>query len=270
MSNLKGIYLHIDMLGMTFSRSPMMQIVSQRHRPVSVAAVTLSDAMGDVYRAFAPDQPVSIQYGYRGEAPATWTGLTTTRKAVGKDQIEVGCVGMDRSLITSQIKLIWENEAPDAIMRHAIRLAGLTPGRVDIPGSSVVVPKFISGNGSLNQVAIQLSHTLTHAFDLDMSRWALWMDMTQNVVHWGDFDREGETPAIETGSALLQHTPASDQRGLHLVETFLMAGYEHSRAFRLIDQRRQIDQTYRALTVRHEVSENSRTFIEYGEEYDQL
>ena len=266
---MKGLYLVITLFGETFTRSPLLRIQSARHRPVCLCSMVLSDADGKIYKAFQAGEPVKVAYGYRGDTPVIWEGYTTTRKAVKKDQIEIGCIGMDRNMVTKRIKLTWENETPDAIVRHAIRLAGLVPGRVDSPGS-YVLPKFIAGNITLDQTVRQCAHTLQHAFGADMSRWALWMDIEKDVVNWGDFDRAGEVPVIESGGAMLQHAPASDPRGLNWVETFLHAGFEHSRKFRLTDLRRGIDAEFRALSVKHELSENIRTFIEYGEEYDQL
>jgi hypothetical protein len=266
---MKGLRLVIYMLDEVYTRSPLTRILSRRHRPVGLASMVLSDAKSEIYKRFQPGLPVKIEYGYRDEAPTVWEGWTTTRKAVGDDQIEIGCIGVDRPMVSGNIKLAWENESPEAIVRHSIRLSGLTPGRVDAPGP-VVFPKFIAGNVNLAQTVLQCAHTCQHAFGIDMSRWALWMDIEKRVVNWGDFDREGDVPVIESGSALLRHSPASDQRGLHQIETFLHAGFEHSRVFRLIDLRREIDREFRALSVRHDLSEQVRTFIEYGEEYDQL
>lgn len=90
-------------------------------------------------------------------------------------------------------------------------------------------------------------------------------------VNWGDFDEEGDIPSVATGAGLIKHLPASDAKGLNVVETFLLAGFMHSMKFRLIDTRRDIDDEFRALSVWHEIKERSvRTFISYGEEYNQF
>ena len=93
----------------------------------------------------------------------------------------------------------------------------------------------------------------------------------EGKINWGDFDEEGDAPMIATGAGLIQHAPASNKTALNLVETFLLSSFRHSMRFRLLDTRRDVDDEYRALRVRHDINGiKARTFIWYWEENERF
>lgn len=265
---ITGIRTHIFIDGQEVLRCPRCWIESIRHRPLTRAGITLPDPKGELYRSIKNDQFVDIHLGYRNGGPAIWKGLVSWKRwGTTKDQIEVGVAGRcETSLCSIPVVQAWENETPETIVKWSIGQAGLTAGRIDSPG--VTIPRYVASSIPVWQVARQCAHTCQRSFDIDMSRWALWMG-AGGKVNWGDFDEAGDTPVIATGAGLIKHLPAADTKSLNMVETFLLAGFTHSRKIRLIDTRRGIDDEFRALSVRHEIRERStRTFISYGEEYE--
>lgn len=265
---ISGIRTHIFIDGQEVLRCPRCWIEFLRHRPLTRAGITLPDPGGELYRSIKNAQFVEIRLGYRNEDPAIWKGLVSWKRwGSTKDQIEVGVIGREeKALCSTPIIQAWENETPEAIVKWAINQAGLPVGQIDSPG--VTIPRYAASNIPVWQVARQCAHTCQRSFGIDMSRWAFWMD-ADGKVNWGDFDEEGDVPVIATGAGLIKHLPATDAKGLNIVETFLLAGFRHSMKFRLQDTRRGIDDEFRALSVRHEIKERSvRTCIGYGEEYE--
>jgi len=266
---ISGIRTHIFIGGLEVLRCPRCWIESIRHRPLTRAGITLPDPKGEIYRAVNDEDAVEIRLGYRNEDPATWKGsVSWKRRGSTKDQVEIGVVGEEKPLCSTHIIQAWENETPEAIIKYAIGRAGLSAGQIDSTG--VTIPRYVASNIPVWQVARQCAHTCQQAFGIDMSRWAFWTG-SDSKVNWGDFDEPGDTPVIATGAGLIKNLPADDAKGLNTVETFLLAGFRHSMKFRLQDTRRGIDDEFRALRVRHEIKERSvRTFISYGEEYNQF
>lgn len=267
MAQITGIRTHIFIGGTEVYQCPRAWIESVRHRPLSRAGITLPDALGEWYRSISPGTAVEIRLGYRDQAPATWQGTVAwVKHGHTKDQITVGAVGVERPLCETLILQSWEDETPEAILKWAIGQAGLTAGRIDSP--HVTFPRFVASDIPVWQVARQCAHTCRRAYDLEkMRRWAFWMG-ADGEVNWGDFDEPGVTPVIATAAGLIRHKPASDALGLNEVETFLLPAFRHSMLFRLVDSRRGIDDTFRALVVRHSIRPHAvRTFIRYGEEY---
>jgi len=263
---ITGIRTHISIGGLEIMRTPHVWIECERHSPLSRAGITLADPKGEYYRSVGLNYPVRIRIGYRDEEPAVWKGSVSRKEPGTKDQIEIRAVGQDLALTTNIIQS-WANETPEAIIGWAVGQAGLPTGQIDSPG--VTFPWFTARNIPVWQVARQCAHTCQRAFGLDMSRWALWMGAS-GKVNWGDFDEPGDVPVIASGAGLIKHMPANGTGALlSMVETFLLAGFRHSRKFRLIDNRRGIDDEFRALRVRHDITDRAvRTFIWYGEEHE--
>ena len=266
---LSGIRTHIILPGKEIFRCPRCWIESVRHRPLTRYGITLPDPKGEYYRSIEKGAAVEIRLGYRNEAPAIWKGsVSRIRSGLTKDQIEVVVVGVEAPLTETIITQAFENETPETIIKWAIGQAGMTPGRIDVPG--VVFPRFVASSIPVWQVARQCATVCSRAFGMDMTRWALWMDAS-GAVNWGDFEEDGEVPVIATAEGLIAHLPDKNASGLNRVETFLLSGFRHSRLFRLKDWRREIDDTFRALRVRNEVTTTrARTHIWYGEETFEL
>ena len=260
---LDGIRTHIRIGAFEVMRCAELELGGLRRMPLSHCSVLLNDAGGRMFAAVADGDAVTIRLGYRSETPAEWTG-TVVRKEGRGDQTLVCATGSCRALTEMTICESFIDETPEAVVRWAIRQAGLPVGRIDSPG--VVFPRFTASGIPLWQVARQCEHTCRKAFGLDMSGWDLWVG-SDGRVNWGDFEEEGDVPVIATGAGLISHRPVGglSARRVNIVETFLMPEFWHSRKFRLVDIRRGIDSTFRATGIKHFVTGScARTLISYG------
>lgn len=266
---IHGLNIRINLGANEVLRCPEWRIDSRRHSPLGRASVFLPDPLGELWKSVAVPAALEIAYGYRGQESAFWSGQAiSTRLYPAADLIEFRAVDQSSPLATTTITQSWENESPEAIVTWAIRQAGFTPGRIGVTG--LVLPRFVASAIPVWQVAEQAAATCQRAFDLDMSRWALWLGL-DGRVNWGDFDEPGPVPEIATGAGLIKHSPDLSIAGLHRVETFLLPGLMHSQLFRLRDSKRGIDATFRALRVSHRgTPDQVRTFIWYGTEYDRF
>lgn len=262
---ISGIRTHIYVGSREFLRCPRCLIESRRHAPLGRAALNLPDPTGELGRSIAEGSPVEIRLGYRDQAPAIWQGTVSwTRRGATADQLRIGAVDGALPLSATRITQAWQNETPEAIVAWAIRRTGLTVGRID--GLDVGLPRFVASNVPVWQLVRQVAHSCQKAFGVDMSRWALWLGA--DGVNWGDLDEPGGVPTIATGAGLIGHAPGGGPAAVSEVETFLLPGLTHSRRFHLQDIRRGVDETLRALTVRHEIEpKKARTYLCYGEEY---
>ncbi len=261
-----GLRVHILLAGRDILRCPRWWIESERQAPFSMAGLTLADPTGELYRAVKQGDSLEIRGGYRNQTPAIWTGAVAwTRQGRTRDELELAAADPASIIATTLVRQSWENETPEAIVAFAIRKAGLAAGRVGATG--MVLPRFVASSIPVWQVAVQAAHSCQKAFDLDMRRWALWQG-GDGRVNWGDFDEPGDVAVIATAAGLIRHDPAGGAKGLGTVETFLLPELRHSRLFRLRDVRRGVDQTFRALRVRHEgTPDKARTHLVYGEEH---
>lgn len=261
---LSGLSLAITLGAYIYRRAPRVTILSQRHRPLTWTEITLADAQDELWRNFPYGAAASVALSYRNQAQAVWPGTVRGLRTYGKDENEVSLLGPDGPLAATRIQQAWENETPEAIIRWAVGQAGLPLGRIDSPG--VTLPRFVADDIPVYQVAERAAHSVQRAFDIDMSRWALWLGA--DGVNWGDFEEAGDVPVIATGGGLIAHTPVDLPLAWGEVETFLLPDLTHSRTVRIQDMRRGIDGTFRALRVRHEITPASaRTFVAYGDEH---
>lgn len=262
---INGLRTHIIIGGMEILRTPRLLIESVRRHPMWSFEITLPDPIGDVCRTVRLGDSINIKIGYRDKTPVLWTGEVKAMRPGNKDQITISGVGKDDELLNSTaICQSWEKETPEAIIRYAASQTGLPIARID--STSMIFPRFVSSTVPVWQLARQASETCQHAFDLDMSRWEMWLG--PDGIHWGDHDQSGDVPTIATGAGLIKHLPANDPAALSQVETFLLPDLMHSRLFGLIDNKRGINDQFRTLAVRHLVENTSaRTHISYGVEY---
>lgn len=264
---IHGLNIRIQVGGLEIIRCPEWRLESVRHQPLGRAELVLPDPVGAIWQTLAAgEEAVAITYGYRGQESASWTGKARyRRRGANGDQVEISAADGAQPLATTLITQTWENESPAAIVAWAIRQAGFTPGRLGVTG--LVLPRFVASKIPVWQVAEQAAASCQRGFDLDMSRWALWLG-ADGLVNWGDFDEPGPVLEIATGAGLIDHAPDESAVGLHRVETFLRPGLRHSQLFRLRDTKRGVDSTFRALRVRHHgMPDKIRTFVWYGTEY---
>jgi len=258
---INGVRLDITIGGHQLGRVPGWWIESLRDHPLGRAGLTLPDPDRELYRSLKVGDTVSMEFGYRYEEAATWSGtVAEIFPGETRDQLEIRAVDNARPLTATRVVQAWENETPEAIVAWSVRAAGLTAGRIDPTG--VVIPRFVASNIPVWQLVRQVAHTCREAFGLDMAERALWLG--SEGVNWSDGDEPGYVPVIATHEGLIDHQPAEGANTMGLVETWLLADLSHSRQVRLQDDRRGVDATFRAHRVRHEGnSGRARTYIWY-------
>ncbi len=263
--NINGVRTHIIIGELEMLRCPRLEIRSVRRSPMWSFDISLPDPIGEIYQTVNLGDAVNMGIGYRDAAATKWTGTVKAVRPGNKDQIIISGVGQDDELLNTTIVCqSWENETPEAIVRYAAGLTGLPIARIDSPG--VIFPRFVASTVPVWQLARQAAETCQRGFDLDMAKWKMWLG--PDGIHWGDHDQPGAAPTIATGAGLITHLPADNPAALSKVETFLLPGLMHSRVFGLIDNKRGINDSFRALDVMHLVEQTSaRTHISYGVEY---
>lgn len=260
---IAGIRLHIEIGGNVIERCPRLEILSVRHHPLDMARIHVPDAGGEAGNLFVYGDPVRVEYGYRGGESAVWEGMLRALDRVSRDQVCLTADSLALPLAGEFITECYTDDSSLSVARHIMAHAGLPIGRIDIPDETI--PRLPISTLPVWQAVLQLLHTLHRAYGHDMRRTALWLGA--EGLNLGDFDEPGDVPVIATGENLIRHLPAHAKGGLHLVETALLPGLSHSRRFRLVDSRLGVDQAFRALDVRHEVTpERIRTKIRYGRE----
>lgn len=262
-----GIRTKITIGPLNILRSPKIVIISSRHKYLSRLNVTLPDPKSTIFQAVSLNDPVEVQFGYRGQEAFSWKGEVRCTKPGTIDQTVVDAVEAgDRKLDDTKIIQSFINETPDAIVKYSIRQSGQSAGVVDSP-PGVVLPRYVASNIPVWQVARQCEQTCQNGFGVDMSGWTLWKG-ADGKVNWGDFEEPGETFEIATAAGLISHKVADNKAALSTVETFLLPAMKHSLLFKLNDKRRGIQGVFRALEVRHVMTEmKNRTYISYGKEY---
>jgi hypothetical protein len=262
---LSGLHIDITIGDLEVYRSPRWWIESRRHYPLGRAGITLPDPTGELFKTINIGDPVTIELGYRNQAPTTWSGTVALRyPGQTPDQLEIRAVDQSYALAQTSIIQSWENETPEAIVAWAIRQTGLPVGKIGETG--MLLPRVSAGNILAWQLVQQVGISCRDAFGLDLSTWALWLGSAG--VNWGDFDEPGDTVTVASSANLINHDPTDWATGMGLIETYLLADLSHSRLIHLQDDRRGIDTVHRALRVRHEgTPDRVRTFAWYGVEH---
>ena len=266
---IDGLGINIRIGDFEVIRTPGVRIESERHSALTRMGIVLPDADRMLFKSISKGDAVEISMGYRDEEPALWSGTVSHLKPGNtKDQIHVAVVGPELPLVKTKVIQSWENESPEAIIKWAIGQAGLQVGQIDSPGC--VFPRFSAANITIWDLSALCERTCQNSFNIDMSRWALWVD-NDGKVNWGDFDAAGDIHVIETGAGLIRHTPSDALNNHSVIETFLKPGLRHSMTFKLNDSIRGVSGSYRALRVLHKMQNNRiRTFIGYGTEYEKF
>lgn len=262
---ISGVNIHITIGDLEVYRAPHWWIESLRHYPLGRAGVTLPDPTGELYQNIQYGDPVTISLGYRNEAPVIWNGTVTVRfPGQTSDQLEIRAIDGSRPLASTRILQSWENETPEALIAWAIRQAGLPVGKIGATG--VILPRVVASDVSVWQLIRQVKHSCQTGFNLDLSKWALWLG--RDGVNFGDYDEPGDTVQIATSENLIDHQPNDFYSGMSKIEAYLLAGLSHSRTVRLIDDKRGINSLHRVQRVRHEgAPDRVRTFVWYGAEH---
>lgn len=263
---IDGIVSSAVVAGLEYWRVPRFWLESARHTPLTRGGLTLPDPAGEEVRRIRKGDSVTVSMGYRGEDSDAWRAEVTWVRPGTEHQIELGLVAPDAVLSRTRYTEAWMHETPEAILRRVLSGAGITPGRIDSPGCEL--PRFAVSNENIWQIAEKLELSCQRAFNIDMRRWALWMD-DAGTANWGDFNEPGQAsiPGVITGGNLIRHAPATNAAGLSHIETFLLPFFRHSHQFNLQDAYRGLYGLCRAEKVRHEIDgHKARTHIWYGPE----
>lgn len=251
-------------------RSPLIELVSRRGAVVSRAKIAIPDPEGQVRARLAIGQPVTLRFGYRGEANY-WQEWEGTIENIGQpeadseyaDAILVRAVGLEKALITATVRESFYREPADAVAKRLLAATGLPVGAVDVPGD--ILPHQVFSNVSVARAIRQLSSTLERSFGHDMSRHALWLGA--NGLTWSDRDEPGASYGVSTCETLIAHEPPQTPDGVGVVVSVLQPGLVHSRLVHITDTRRGLDFTTRALAVVHTLKDGGNaTTIAYGKD----
>ncbi len=258
---IAGVLLHINIGEAQVDRCPKLEILSMRHRPLDVAYIDVPDPFGTVFTTFSQGDPVRIEYGYRGGSVATWAGTVRSVSRVNRDQVRVSADSEALPLLSTRFTECYADESSVAIARHILQHAGLPIARISLPEEPLA--RFPVSHCSVWEAAQQLLHSLAGGYGHNMDCVALWLGA--EGLNLGNLDEPGPSPEIATSKNLIKHLPVAHQQGQNIVETYLVPGLTHSRRVRLHDTRLKIKKAYRALQVRHEISDKQvRTIIGYG------
>ena len=251
-------------------RSPLIELVSRRGAVVSRAKIAIPDPEGQVRARLAVGQPVTLRFGYRGEANY-WQEWEGTIENIGQpeadaedaDAITVQAVGLEKALATSMVRESFYREPADAVAKRLLAATGLPVGGVDVPGD--ILPYQVFSNIPVARAIKQLSTTLTRSFGRDMSRHALWLGASG--LTWSAGDEPGAAYAISTCENLIANTPPETPGGIGVATSVLLPGLTHSRLVHITDTRRGLDITARALDVVHSLREGGNsTTVTYGKD----
>lgn len=242
-----------------------LEIVSERHTPVSLYYIILRDTDRDVFKSVSIDTPVTITITCDGQPEAVWAGTVSSINASCEiDHIIIKCSGIESSLMTGNIIQSWSNESPEAIINWALSQTGNIPGNISSPGC--IFPLFTSSGLTVYEIVKQCEYTCEKSFNIDMSEWSLFMD-SENRVNWGNIGIDSDVIEFKTGSGIIQHTPSDSVFKMSVLETYLTPTLMHSMSFTVLDNLRDFSCTFRASKVVHSYKDGkARTFIGYGVE----
>ncbi|MDD2966760.1 MAG: hypothetical protein PHN64_04615 [Desulfovibrionaceae bacterium] len=265
---IEGLNVRCNVGAVQVLRSPFIELVYRRRAVLSRAVVSIPDPFGEVRAALAPQQAVTVRFGYRGEATLwhEWQGTVESidqpsAGSADQDAVTVRAVGLEKALATTMITESFYREPADAVARRLLARTGLAVGAVDVPAD--ILPHQVFSHVSVARALKQLSQTLETSFGHDMSRHALWLG-AQGLT-WSDADEAGEVYSIATAENLIAHSPPAREGELGSVVAVLLPGLTDSRQVHIRDVRRGIDVNARAQDVIHTLSAAGNvTTISYG------
>lgn len=267
---IQGLNVRCNVGPVEILRSPFIELVSRRRAVVSTATVIIPDPEGKIRELVAVNQPVTVRFGYRGEANfwQEWEGTVSSIdqpriQADDADAVTVQCVGLEKALTTTMITESFYREPADVVARRLLARTGLAVGEIAVPKD--ILPYQVFSDVSVARSVRQLSETLTRAYGYDMSRHALWLGA--NGLTWSAGNEPGDIYSIETAENLIAHTPPETYAGIGVVTSVLMPGLVHSRIIHIKDSRRNVDMKARALDVVHTLQNGGNsTVITYGKD----
>jgi hypothetical protein len=267
--SLSGLAISVTIGSTRILRVPSCTVSYDRESVLSRAFISVPDPAGDFIRLIEKGQSVTISMGYRGKAAHEWSGTVDgwlPSQGNNPHQWTVAAVGPELALVKTRITAMYMDEDVAWIARRILAETGLPIGTIEAP--QITIPRMTLSNVPAWRGLEQLAHSVERANGVDMSAHAVWLDEA-GAVHWGTHnDIQDETPIISTGAGLLNHHLTKMPYARQPIETYLLPVMRAGRCFRIVDSRRGVDETPRALRVEHKVTPKSaRTFLSYGEEY---
>lgn len=268
-SSIEGLCIRVSIGGLEFQRTPRIVLTYRRRTVLSTCEIDIPDPEGELLEQVGKDQPVNVQFWYRGGDGLRqhWQG-TVEGKTVMNDTIRVRCVGLEKKLLTTTVTEAMHGEPARVVAARLLAATGLPVAKVNVPGD--VLPHIVFSGVTVARAIRQLADSLERSFGHNLAKHAVWLG--ESGLYWSDGDeplREGGTPLIASCETLLTHSPNADPAGLSEVVSILYPGIRDSQQIRIKDARRGTDASARAEEVIHQIEEarGNTTTIRYGANY---
>lgn len=257
---ITGLDINLKVGPFTVNRLPRAELTLSRGAVAGHCLIELPDPGGQVAAGLKPDEAVSLYFGYRGGLSQSWAGQITQIKALG-DAVEITALSAELAFIKTKVSECFHQETARQVVRRLMRLAGISPGRLE--GPDEIFPHLIFSGRPVYECFRQINATLERVCQLDLSASPYWLD-SNGRGQWGDFDEPGPVPVLASGLNLISHNP---QGGQGTATALLCPGLGHSQLFTIRDDRRALTITQRAQSVTHKLgAQGNLTTVTYGPE----
>lgn len=272
--DIQGLSMRITVGGMELRRAPRILLTYKRRTILSTCEIDIPDPDGDIIGQIVKDQPVDVQFWYRGGGLGVrhhWKGTVEGRaqaqqtERTGPDVVRVFAVGLEKKLLTTRVTEAMHGEPASVVAKRLLAKTGLPVATVAVPED--VLPHIVFSDAPVALALKQLAWSLERSFGHDLSKHAVWLG--ESGLYWSDGDEPGNTPTIATCEMLLTHSPNTDVSHLSEAVSILYPGIRDSQQVRIRDARRGTDETTRAEEVSHLIREErcNTTTIRYGADY---
>lgn len=263
---IEGLNIRCNVGAFEVLRSPRLDLSYRRRAVLTRGEIEIPDPDGSIRGALSTGQAVRLRFGYRGDAGLwhDWQGRIDGFRPAGPDAFCALAVGLEQALQTTTITESYHGEPAATVARRLLAATGLAVGKVDIPGD--ILPHIVFSGVSVARAIRQLTQSLELSLGYDLSRHAVWLG--QDGLCWSDGDEPGAVYTVASCANLIEHAPAAEPGGLSLIRSVLLPGLVDGRQVRLIDARRGLNVSVKALEVRHQLdSAGNTTNILYGAEH---
>lgn len=270
---IMGLSMKITIGGLELRRCPRVVLTYRRRTVLSQCEIDVSDPTGELIGSVAKDQPIDVQFWYRGgwgerhqwKGTVEGKGQSMADTRTGPDIFRVLGTGEEKKLLTTKVKEAMTGEPADVVAKRLLAKTGLPVATVKIPGD--ILPHIVFADVPVSRALKQLDYTLQRAFGHDLSKHAVWLGKAG--LYWSDEDEPGAVPQLASGEMLLTHSPNSDPSHYAEAVCILYPGLRDSRKVLIKDARRGMTMTVRAEEVIHELNESAAntTTVRYGADY---
>ena len=248
--------------GFEILRSPHIIIESKRKNVLGRATIEVPDTKGIMRAGLKVADTVQIILRYRGQdLEQTWKGTIESIKTDAENLI-VQAVGLEKSLMDTIITESFYKEPINVVAKRLLSRTGFGVACIDI--GNHILPYQVFSSIPVARAIKQLEQSITHSFDIDMTKHALWLD-AQKQWHWKDGDEDGKIFRIATAENMISHKPPQKEGEMGEIVTVLLPGLSHSQKVRIRDKIRDVVLEVRAQEVIHDCKPSgNRTIIRYG------